>query len=242
MFNDKHQLRKIFLNINDLILKHNIKLDNKHDFKFIFRWNEAFRIQRANLIKNIYIFKKWNEIRLERTFADNRLKRFKMKDVENSSRKQIEIYEMLNITSENSIDAIKKSNIINKNIRVNDEVWNEVARNIIESLNANNQIFENDITDNNLLNSKIRNIYAKIKFNTRRSNWLIEIENSLNSVERSTNTITFTTINEISVEKKWNAMKIEKFEIYINDCNFKDSFIVWLILWNRSFAIGISSK
>ena len=63
-----------------------------------------------------------NEIYLERTYADNRLKRFKIKNVENSSTKQIEIYKMLNITSENSIDAIKKSNIVNKNIRINDEI------------------------------------------------------------------------------------------------------------------------
>ena len=37
LFNDKHQLQKIFLNVDDLILKHDIKLDNKHDLKFIFR-------------------------------------------------------------------------------------------------------------------------------------------------------------------------------------------------------------
>ena len=37
LFNDKHQLRKIFLNTDDLMLKHDIKLDNKYDFKFIFR-------------------------------------------------------------------------------------------------------------------------------------------------------------------------------------------------------------
>ena len=37
LFNDKYQLQKIFLNADDLILKHDIKLDNKYDFKFIFR-------------------------------------------------------------------------------------------------------------------------------------------------------------------------------------------------------------
>ena len=37
LFNDKHQLRKILLNADDLMLKHDIKLDNKHDLKFIFR-------------------------------------------------------------------------------------------------------------------------------------------------------------------------------------------------------------
>ena len=37
LFNDKHQLRKIFLNADDLMLRHDIKLDNKHDLKFAFR-------------------------------------------------------------------------------------------------------------------------------------------------------------------------------------------------------------
>ena len=143
-----------------------------------------------------------NETRLDKTYADNRLKRFKTKNAENSSMKQIEIHKMLNITSENPIDAIKKSNIINKNVRVDDEIRNEATRNIVESSNANSQIFENDVTHNNLLNSKIRNIHAKIKSNTRRSNRLIEIENSLNSVERSTNTAAFATIDEISIEKE----------------------------------------
>ena len=36
-FNDKHQLRRISLNVNDLMLRHDIKFDNKHDFKLIFR-------------------------------------------------------------------------------------------------------------------------------------------------------------------------------------------------------------
>ena len=67
-------------------------------------------------MKNIYILKEMNEIHLERTYAYNRLKRFKIENVENSSTKQIEIHEMLNITSENSIDAMKKSNIVNKDV------------------------------------------------------------------------------------------------------------------------------
>ena len=37
LFDDKYQLQKIFLSVDDLMLKHDIKLDNKHDFRFIFR-------------------------------------------------------------------------------------------------------------------------------------------------------------------------------------------------------------
>ena len=83
LFDNKYQLRKIFLSADDLMLKHNIKLNNKHNLKFIFRWNESFRIQRANSIKDIYILKEMNETFFERTYADNRLKRFKTKNVEN---------------------------------------------------------------------------------------------------------------------------------------------------------------
>ena len=111
-----------------------------------------------------------NETRLERTYANNRLKRFKIKNAENLSIKQIKTHKILNITFENSIDAIKKSNIINKNVRMNDEVRNKVARNIVESLNADSQIFENDTTNNNLSNLKIRKIHARIKSSIRRSN------------------------------------------------------------------------
>ena len=124
-----------------------------------------------------------NGTHLERTYADNRLTRFKTKNVENSSTKQIEIHEMLNITFENSIDAMKKSNNVNKDARVDDEIRNEAARDIVESSDADSQIFENDVTDDNLSNSKTRNIHARIKSDIRRFNRLIEIENSLSNVE-----------------------------------------------------------
>ena len=202
LFNDKYQLQKIFLNADDLMLKHDIKLDNKYDFKLVFRWNESFRIQRANSMKDIYILKEMNETRLEKTYANNRLKRFKTRNVEDSSTKQFKTYEILNITSENSIDAIKKLNIVNKDVQIDNEVWSKIARDIAESSNANNQIFEDDVTNNNLLNSKTRNIHARIKSNIRCSNWLIEIENSLSNIERNTNTTAFATIDEISIEKR----------------------------------------
>ena len=109
---------------------------------------------------------------------------------------------MLNLMFENSIDAIKKSNIVNKDIRINDEIRNEVVRNIIKNLNVNDQIFEDVITNNNLLNSKIRDIHAIVKFSIRRSNELIEIENSLSNIDRRTNTTTFATIDKISIEKE----------------------------------------
>ena len=106
-------------------------------------------------MKDIYSLKEINEIRFKRTYANNRLKRFKTKKIEDSLTKQIKIHEIRNITFENSIDAIKNSNIINKNIRINDKIRDEAVRNIVESSNVDDQIFENIITDNNLLILKI---------------------------------------------------------------------------------------
>ena len=87
-------------------------------------------------MKDIYILKEMNETHFERTYADNRLKRFKTKNVKNLSTKQIKIHKMLNIASENSIDAIKKSNNVNKNVQIDDEVRNEAARDIVENSNT----------------------------------------------------------------------------------------------------------
>ena len=98
------------------------------------------------------------------------MKQFKIKNNKNLSTKQIKIYKILNITSETSIDAMKKSNIINKNVWIDDEVRSETAWDIVESLNANNQIFENNATDDNLSNSKTRNIHTRIKSNICCSN------------------------------------------------------------------------
>ena len=47
--------------------------------------DESFRIQCTNSMKDIYILKKINEIRLERTYSNNRLKWFKIKTIENLS-------------------------------------------------------------------------------------------------------------------------------------------------------------
>ena len=105
-------------------------------------------------MKDIYLLKKVNETRFVKIYAGNWLERFKTKSIENSLTKQSEIYKMLNIALENSIDAIKKSNIVNKNIRVNDEIRNEIVQDTAENSNADNQIFENIITNNNLSNSK----------------------------------------------------------------------------------------
>ena len=115
---------------------------------------------------------------------------------------------MLNIIFKNSIDAIKKSNIINKDGRIDDKIRNEIVRNYTENSDTDSQIFENDFINNNLINSKTRNIHTRIKSNIRRSNRLIKSKYLLNSVERNTNTTAFATIDEILIKKnemRWKS-------------------------------------
>ena len=59
------------------MLRHDIKLDNKHDFKLIFRWDELFKMRKVNSIKRTYILKEMNEVRLNETYVENQLKCFR---------------------------------------------------------------------------------------------------------------------------------------------------------------------
>ena len=71
LFDNKYQLRRIFLNVNNLMLRHNIKFDNKHNFKLIFRRNKSFKMQKVDSIKKTSILKKINEVRLSETYVEN---------------------------------------------------------------------------------------------------------------------------------------------------------------------------
>ena len=155
--------------------------------------------------------KKINETRFERIYADNRLKQFRTRNIENSSTKQVEIHEILNTILENSIDAMLKSNIHSQNVRVIDEVRNGTARDAVEKSDVNDQVFEYIIVKNNLLSLKIRNVYMIVKSSTRHLDRLIQIEHSLNSVDRRTSTTTFTIMNEILIEKKIKCDKGREF-------------------------------
>ena len=64
------------------MLRHNIKFNNKYDFKLVFRWNEFFRIREVDSIKKIYVLKELNEVRFDETYAENRLKCFRTWNVQ----------------------------------------------------------------------------------------------------------------------------------------------------------------
>ena len=105
-------MRRIFLNVNDLMLRHDIKFDNKHDFKLIFRWDESFKMRKIDSIKEIYVLKKINEICLNEIYAENRLKRFRIQKmrIENVEKKKINLTKSLkNVKkSEKMIEIIEK--------------------------------------------------------------------------------------------------------------------------------------
>ena len=73
-------------------------------------------------MKGIYILKEMNKICFKKIYANDQLKRFKIKNIKNSLTEQTEIYELLNIMFKNSIGAIKKLNIINKNVRIDNKI------------------------------------------------------------------------------------------------------------------------
>ena len=53
------------------MLQHDMKFNNKHDFKLIFRWNKSFKMQKTDLIKKTYVLKKMNKAYLNETYIEN---------------------------------------------------------------------------------------------------------------------------------------------------------------------------
>ena len=79
------------------MLRHDIKFNNKHDLKLIFWWNESFKMREIDSIKRIYVLKKMNEARLNETYAENWLKRFRPRKmrIENVEEKKIDLTRFL---------------------------------------------------------------------------------------------------------------------------------------------------
>ena len=75
------------------MLRHDIKFNNKHDFKLVFCWDELFRVLKVDSIKKIYVLKELNEACLDETYVENRLKRFRTRNVrvENAEKKEFDL-------------------------------------------------------------------------------------------------------------------------------------------------------
>ena len=105
------------------MLRHDIKLDNKYDLKLIFRWNELFRIREIDSIKRIYVLKELNETRLDETYVENRLKCFRIRDVQAENvEKKSSIWRWFRRTLKSSK---KKLRLLKKILKKNSKCWKE---------------------------------------------------------------------------------------------------------------------
>ena len=91
-------------------------------------------MREADSIKRIYILKKMNEIRLNETYAENRLKRFRIRKmrIENAEEKEIDLTKFLKDTEESE----EMTEIVEKNFEENFEMRKENS-NQIEKLRKN---------------------------------------------------------------------------------------------------------
>ena len=147
------------------MLRHNIKFDNKYDLKLIFWWNESFKVREADLIKKTYILKKMNEVRLNETYVENRLKRFKIRKmrIENVEKEKIDLTKFLKSFEEfeKMIETVEKN--FKKNFEMRKKDFDQIEKlkknwwrtqnnlkNAAESINDKNEIFKNNVMIINL--------------------------------------------------------------------------------------------
>ena len=75
-FDENHRIRTKNFRKIDMIMLHDIRLNNQHFEKLTFRWLKFFRIFQAFFQKDIYIIAKLDETELKDTVSENRLKNF----------------------------------------------------------------------------------------------------------------------------------------------------------------------
>ena len=76
LFNENHRIRTKNFRKTDMIMLHDIRLNNQHFEKLTFRWLKSFRIFQTFFQKDIYIIAKLDETELKSTMSENRLKKF----------------------------------------------------------------------------------------------------------------------------------------------------------------------
>ena len=75
-FDENHRIRTKDFRKIDMIMLHDICLNNQHFERLTFRWLKFFRIFQTFFQKNIYIIAKLNETELKNTVSENKLKKF----------------------------------------------------------------------------------------------------------------------------------------------------------------------
>ena len=97
------------------MLQHDIKFNDKHDLKLIFRWDEFFKIREVDSIKKIYVLKELNEACFNETYAENRLKCFRIRNVraENVEKEKLD----LTLIQKNAEEFEKKIKIVEEDFK-----------------------------------------------------------------------------------------------------------------------------
>ena len=164
------------------MLRHDIKLNNKHDFKFIFRWNELFRVLKVDSIKRIYVLKELNEIHLDEIYAENRLKRFRTRNVwiKNAEEKELNLtliqkdaeeFEKRTETAEENFK--EKFKMLKKEFDQIEELkenqWDvyEILKDAVMSINEDNETLKNNIMNIRFNYNVVRNVAVIVKI----KNW-----------------------------------------------------------------------
>ena len=101
-FDENHRIRTKNFRKIDMIMFHDIRLNNQHFEKLTFRWLKFFRIFQTFSQKSIYIIAKLNETKLKNTVSENKLKKF-------YSRKTVD-FEILSKNANQFEVSLKNSN------------------------------------------------------------------------------------------------------------------------------------
>ena len=135
-------------------------------------------MRKVDSIKKIYILKKMNEARLNETYAENRLKRFKIRKmrIENVEEKKIgltrslknteKFKKMIEIAEKNFKEnfEMKKENFNQiEKLKENRQIAHDDSKNAAESIDDENEIFENNIMNINLDYNVVENAVVIVK-------------------------------------------------------------------------------
>ena len=117
-------------------------------------------MQKADSVKRIYVLKKMNEARLNETYAENRLKRFKIRKmrVENIEKKKINLtrslrgaekfekmIEIIEKNFEENFEMKEKNSDQIEKLRKNRRDAQNSSRNAVELINDENEVLENNV-------------------------------------------------------------------------------------------------
>ena len=139
-------------------------------------------MRKVDSIKRIYVLKKINETRLNETYVENRLKRFKTRKmrIENIEEKKIDLTRFLkNAEKFKRMIEIAEKNF-EKNFEMKKENFNQIEKlkkdrrnaqnslkNAAESIDDENEIFENNVMIINFDYNVVENVVVVVKIENK---------------------------------------------------------------------------